>query len=434
MAHKAIVASITSVQEIPGAEKIQVATVLGEQVIVSKDWGVGTRGVFFPVDVQLSHNYCANNNLYRNKDLNKDISKSGFFETNRRVRAQPFMKVRSSGYFTSFSSFGYIGESYVNVLEALPNGVEFDSVGEEKICEKYVSQATRDAINKQNRPKQAKKDYAPLFEKHVDSQQFKHYVSSIPLGALLSFHAKVHGTSHRSGYTKVANDLNWFKLKVNRLFKREVFPTHRWDYVVGTRNVILRTSDKEGFHGSEAFRFEVAEQLKPHLEKGMCVYGEIAGYANGKPIMAVHSAEATKDKHFIKKFGKEIVYKYNCKEHEYRFHIYRITRLTEDGRNIDMSQMELDQWCLDRGFLGPLEVAPKEVYNGDADKLIAKVSQLTENGVGESADWIDPTHPTEGIIIRIDCGKATPMFLKSKNHNFRVMEGMCEALDTEDAA
>lgn len=58
MAHKAIIAKISAVEEIPGADKIHLATVLGEKVVVSKEWGVDHIGVFFPVDVQLSEEYC----------------------------------------------------------------------------------------------------------------------------------------------------------------------------------------------------------------------------------------------------------------------------------------------------------------------------------------------------------------------------------------
>ena len=45
--YKAFVAQIEKVQEIPGADKIQTAYVLGEQVVVSKEWGVGKIGLFF---------------------------------------------------------------------------------------------------------------------------------------------------------------------------------------------------------------------------------------------------------------------------------------------------------------------------------------------------------------------------------------------------
>ena len=427
---KAIVARVTELVEISGANKIQVAKVLGENCIVSKDVKVGDVGVLFPADTQLSVEYCHENNLFRHGTENKNPEKTGFFESSRRVRCQPFLGVRSSAYFAGLETLSYCGDEY-HQLVAMPVGTAFDLVGEHLICNKYISQATKDAIAKagKNGVKMAKKDFAPTFAKHVDSAQFKHNVSMIPKGALIHFHAKVHGTSHRSGLHQVALALPKWKQFVNKYLP--IFPDKEWQHVVGTRNVVL-TPGKEGFHGSEQFRFDVAETLKPFMEKGMTIYGEIAGYANGKPIMQVHNAKDTKDKAFIKKFGEQIVYRYNCAEHEYRFHVYRITQLDCNGVNVDYTEAQLEQWCADRGFNGPVSVYTPIVYNGDPDGLMNVVDLFTENSVHLGGDYIDPSHPGEGIILRIDTGKANPYFLKSKAHNFRVMEGLAEGLDIGD--
>lgn len=422
---KFIVSKITNIMQIPNATNVCIAVVLGENVVVSNTAKVGDVGLLFPVDCQISEDYCFNNNLLRDSSKNIDTTKKGYFEDNRRVRAQPFLGCKSTGLFMTLDSLSYTGD-----FEAVV-GQSFDTVNGKPICNKYISQATRDNINKQNRPKMAKAVLMPYFEKHVDSAQFKHSAAMIPVGALLSFHAKVHGTSHRNSFTKVMLDLPKWKQIVNKI--APIFPTEEWKHVVGTRNVVL-TEKAEGFHGSEQFRFDVMESLKPYMSKGMTIYGEIAGYANGKPIMSVHSGKAAKDKKFLKKYGESVIYKYGCKEHEYRFHIYRITQLTQDGVNVDFSQKQLEQWCDDRGIKSTFEVAPQEVYDGDLDKLLAKVEALTERDSVMSEDVIDPTHPSEGIIIRVDTGKMNPYFLKSKAYFFRTLEGLCEAVDTEDAA
>jgi hypothetical protein len=430
MSHKAIVAQVTDVIQIVGANNIQIAVVLGEQVIVSKDVGVGYVGVLFPIDLQLSEEYCRENNLFRHATYNRNDTKTGFFDNNRRVRAQPFMKVRSTGYFTSLDSLSYIPEFK---KEDFPLGTQFDEVAGVKVCEKYISRATREAIERQNRPKQAKATYAPYFAKHVDSEQFQHNYQNIPVGALIHFHAKVHGTSHRSAYTKVNIELPKWKQLVNKMIP-EFFATMKWDYVVGTRNVVLTNGEKEGFHGAEQFRFDVAESLKPFMKKGMTIYGEIAGYANGKPIMAVHSSKCLKDKAFTNKYGENIVYKYGCAEHQHRFHVYRITFLNHVDENVDFTQAQLEQWCKDYGFNSTFEVAPPEIFDGDYARLKTKVEALTERMETMTADVIDSSHPSEGVILRIDTGRANPYFLKSKSYAFKVMEGMLEVADLEDAA
>lgn len=428
MTNQAIVAKIDSIIEIPGADKIQVAKVLGESVVVSKDWGVGMIGVLFPVGVELSEDYTKNNNLNRNSDLNIDKTKKGFFEESRRVRCQPFLKVKSEGFFAQLDSLKYTGVD----ITTLKAGETFDTINGQIVCKKYISPESARKTGNANQAKQAKKNFAPYFEKHSDSEQFRHFARNIPEGALLSFHAKVHGTSARITNTIVQKEetRKWKKLW-NKLTKKSNI-TENWEIVVGTRNVVLQTPEKEGFHGSEGFRFQVAKELEAYLEKGMTIYGEIAGYANGKPIMQVHSVKALKDKAYTKKYGETTTYKYGCKEHEYRFHIYRITRLTHNGDNIDMSQKEMEKWCNDRGILTTWEVSPQIVYDGDLEKLQSLVESLTERPEVLTEDYIDHSHISKGIIIRVDAAKKNPVFFKNKSYAFRVLEGLETAENVED--
>lgn len=433
MTNKAIVASISAVEEIPGADNIHVAIVLGERCIVSKEWAVGFVGVLFPAGVQLSEDFCFHNNLYRKADKNKDTSKTGFFEESRRVRAQPFLKVRSEAFFAGLGSIAWAG----NIAQ--PSiGFEFDELNGHKICQKYYSEESLRVKGAVNKAKQAKKNYSPLFEKHVDSEQFKHNVHRIKKGSVIHIHAKVHGTSFRCAHLPVLKELPVWKQKVNGIvrhfFNKTVFEdVYEYGYVNGTRNVILKPEDtnKEGFHGSEAYRFEVLEALKPHLEKGMSVYGEIAGYVNGKPIMPPHNIKALKNKEMLKKYGETVVYKYGCKEHQYRFHIYRITMMNEAGTHIDLSQAQIDNWCEQRGLNAPVSVCEPFIYNGNAEVLGELVERLTERPECLTEDYIDPSHISEGVVLRIDSGAFTPTFMKSKSYPFRVMEGLCEAVDVE---
>lgn len=429
--HQAIIARVTETIPIPGADNIHIAKVLGENVIVSKDVEVGYVGVLFPAEVQLSEEYCRVNNLFRHAHLNADPNKTGFFDDNRRVRAQPFLKVKSEAYFAGLESLDYIIKDAIENAE-LEIGVSFDTWYGRPICCKYISQATRDAIAKAGKTKQVKKKAeTPYFLKHVDTAQFKHSAHMIPKGALLTFQSKRHGTSGRSGITKVVVEHQGWKKFVNKLLP-DFFPTETWKHIVGSRNVVLSDPDKVSFHGSEGFRFQVAAEIEPYLEKGMTAFYEIVGHVNGKPIMPQHSIKALKDKSFTKKYGDVITYNYGCKEHEYRFHIYRLTYLTESGKNVDFSQQQLEAWCKDRNLPYTLEVSLPEIYDGDIEKLAAKVEYLTERPDLLTEDFTDPSHISEGIIIRVDDGSLQPWFLKSKSFAFRALEGLCEVCDPED--
>ncbi|MCK9530467.1 MAG: hypothetical protein M0R77_07890 [Gammaproteobacteria bacterium] len=423
MAHKAIIAKIDKVETIPGADRIQIAYVLGEPVVVSKDLPVGFIGVFFPVDVQLSEQYCRENNLFRNSEKNADSDKKGFFDDNRKVRAQPFLKVRSSGYFSSLESLAFCGEVPTQL------GTEFDELNGVKICQKYITEQARKAIGNQ-RTKTVKANAFPLFEKHSDTDNFRHFAANIPVGALLSFHNKRHGTSMRVAKMRRTVELPRWKKLINKI--APIFPlTGDYEMVVGSRNVTLQQEYKEGFHGSESFRFEVGREIYPLLEDGMTVYGEIVGFVNGKAIMPNGDIKALKDKRYTEKYGNTNVFHYGCTEGEYKWHIYRITRQTVDGKNIDLSQKEMEQWCENRGIESTFEVHPQMIYNGDEEALRELVEKLTERPEHLGEDHQFSGMIGEGIIVRVDTNKTNPKFFKCKSYPFRVMEGLADVVDME---
>lgn len=441
--YEAIIAKIDKVEEIPGANSIQIGWgVLGEVVVVSKSNAVGDVGIFFPCDLQLSPDYCKYNNLYRDKEKNVNPEAKGFFDDNRKVRAQKFMKVKSDGYFAPLESLQYTGICLDPLREVLPLGRKFNELklhpnsSPVQICCKYVSPVNLMKSVQGTGKKGKVKPQAPLFREHTDTDQFKYNLHKIPVGALLSFHAKVHGTSARYGHTIVRRPP--VTLMQRLLDKVGLYNGENWEFVAGTRRVLLQNEhrDKLGYNGPEAFRFKILDHLKPHLSKGMTVYGEIAGYANNSPIMGKHSTAPLNDKAYVQKYGPEMIYEYGCGPGMDRFHIYRITVTTEDGFSIDFTDAQVHAWAQQRGFFSPFEVHPPIIYDGDKDKLLALVTQLTERPGTLTEDYIDPSHISEGIVVRVDHVNTTPLFLKNKSWAFKVMEGIFKEsnVDLEDAA
>jgi len=432
--YKCIVAQISTVIPIPNADRIHTAIVLGEQVIVSKEWTVGKIGLFFPADTQLSEEFCSENNLFRHAHLNKDPSKAGFFDDNRKVRCQPFLKVRSEGFFCGLDALDYTGTT-----KAMPIGYAFDHIGGKLLCEKYMSEKMLAKLSSNKTQAKSKRrdntpiKSTPMFEKHVTSHQYRQNTHLIEKGDLVSFHAKVHGTSARVGYTKVK--YKPVSLLDRLLAKVGLFDTERWEYIVGSRNVTIDSSG--GHHGSNQFRHDVMDKLKPFLKKGMTVYGEIAGYANGKLIMSPHKTKGLKDKKFAKKYGSEVKYTYGCNEGESRFHVYRISYTNESGIELDFTDAQIKQWCLDAGVHATFDVHQPIIFDGDVKGLNALVEYLTERPELLTEDFIDPTHLSEGIIVRVDKGTLVPKFLKSKSYAFKVAEGILKEtgdLDLEETS
>lgn len=433
--NQAIVARVTEVIEIPNATNVHVAVVLGEFCVTSKDVVQGSVGILFPEGLQLSEEYVFENSLSRKVDNNKNKDKTGFFEENRRVRAQPFLKVRSTALFMPLSSLEYTQEvlKINGGVESLTIGTQFDELNGHKICQKYMNAATLKAAS-QGGAKSQKKNLTPDFLEHVETAQFKHVASQIPTGSLIYFHAKKHGTSGRTAHTQTFIELPLWKRIVNKVVP--IFPEWGWGFATGTRRVVLKSEDAEGFHGKETFRHEVTQKLKPFLSRGMTAYYEIVGFVNGGSIMPSHSVAALKDKAYTKKYGDTVTYKYGCQEGQYKFHIYRLTVQGVDGEIRDLSQAVLEKWCSERDLPCTLEVHPKMVYNGDEMQLRSLVETLTERPEVLTEDYEDAGHVSEGIVLRIETGKDVPMFVKSKSYAFRVMEGIASVteVDTEDAA
>ena len=68
--HCGFVVKVTELRKHSNADRLQVATFFGNDTSVDLSVKVGDMGVYFPVDLQLSEEYCAKNNLVRKKDEN----------------------------------------------------------------------------------------------------------------------------------------------------------------------------------------------------------------------------------------------------------------------------------------------------------------------------------------------------------------------------
>lgn len=93
----AIIAPIT-VSKHPNADRLQLGSVFGSQVVVGMDVKSGDVGIFFQEGLQLSDEYAKANDLVRRKDADGNAA-GGFFEENRRVRCQKFRGTKSEGYW-----------------------------------------------------------------------------------------------------------------------------------------------------------------------------------------------------------------------------------------------------------------------------------------------------------------------------------------------
>jgi hypothetical protein len=449
--YKAIISPI-HVRPMPGADKLQIGSCCGYQVIVGLDVQQGEVGVFFEQGGVLSEEFCRVHDLVRRK-LEDGTAAGGFFEPNRRVKAIKMRGARSEGFWVPLSHLEYTGHD----LSTLKAGDQFDSLNDHPICKKYVTPATERRARQNARI--VRRDNK-MFAKHTETEALRRAIQLIPTGALLWITEKLHGTSHRVGHVQEHEDvrIGWLRSKLIKWacsLKRDVDGTRvhlvnmpearsvrlsQWKHINGSRNVELRDPRAEGgFYGTDAFRFKATEGIALH--KGEVVYGELVGYTDtGRPIMDTQSTVNLKDKDITRQFGEVMEYAYGQPQGTCGFHVYRITRVNEDGHAVDLSWLQVMHRCTELGLkCVPLAVDGPMVYDGNQDALMALVDNLVNGASGQSAlpSRLDGRHMREGVCVRVESQHGTDIY-KHKAWVFGVLEGHLKEkedyVDTEEAA
>jgi hypothetical protein len=411
--YKAIISRIT-VRPHPNADRLQLGNCYGHQVVTGLNAKSGDIGIFFPPDGQLSLEYCEENKL-----LKKD---GGYFDDNRRVRAQKFRQEKSEGLWMPISSLDYTGAFDVSVGDML------DILNGHAICNKYETKRTRVAGNK-NRNRVAVHNM--YFKKHIDTEQFRFFKESIPDNSYIIITEKLHGTSGRYGHVLCETPRKWWQ----RLLR--IKPKLEYSYLLGSRNVILNSKVNpytgESYYGNEQFRYDSVHGLTLH--KGETIYYELVGDCGvDKPIMPAHPV---KDKEVKAKYGESMRYQYGQLPGTTGLYVYRITMVNEEGVVTELSWQQVKQRCHELGLKYTPEL--KSVfYNKEHE--VSSPEYTMENWVNletEGPSTLDPTHIREGVVIRVEHETGTRWY-KNKSFTFGVLEGYIKDddnyEDTEEAS
>jgi hypothetical protein len=408
--YKAIVTKLQAVRPHPNADRLRLATVMGNQIVVGLDAKDGDLGIFFPTDGQLSQEYCDANGLIGVWEKGKKVG-GGFFTDKRRVRAQSFRGQRSDGYWAPVKTLAFTGK-----LLPFQEGFEFDAWNKVPICNKYYTPATQRAMN---RTSKKQRGATRTFPKHFDTKQFRFHSQDIPLGAIISITEKLHGTSGRYGHVLDKKPSRWY----HRLFN--IHPGYEWKYLMGTRNVIVDHDDTPGFYGSDTFRYEAVESLKGNLRKGEVVFFEIVGWVNeDTPIMPPVQTKGLPE--VQKHYGDTMGYYYGCEPGERDIYIYRIAVVSEDGTMLDLSWNQVKQRCSELGVKHVPELMTETTINSSLNDVFTwDVEDLVQG-----TSTVDNRNMREGVCIRIDHSNFQPFILKHKSYEFGVLEGYIKQEDS----
>lgn len=458
MAYCGYVTKLKNVRPHPKADRMLLADCFGNTVCVGLDANEEDFVIYFPVDGQLSLDFCLHNNLLR---VMPDGTKGpGYMDLDKRnIKAISLRGQKSDGLVCSMDSLSYIPgykkEDYMKMSEPIT------TVLGHEVCKKYIPNrahypATAAGGAGSRVKRRAKRTVAPLFFEHKDTEQLAYNLHEFKPGDEIEITLKIHGTSQRTAHVPVLRNnayqtkslLHGFLLKhmpqkfVDKYAEKWGEPIYDYGFISGTRRTVMDTFEG-GFYGSNEFRAQYHDHFVGKLWKGETVYYEVAGYTHtGTPIMATGKTP----KEYEKLYGKKMEFSYGCTPNglpEERSHIwvYRMTMTNADGEVVEYTPdfmryrcelMGVD--CVPVFWRGRIPEHPGTTEDDTVSAgewVMKKVEQFYDG-----PDLIDPRHTREGCVVRI-LNRPNFKALKHKNFCFKVVEGLvketADAPDMEEA-
>lgn len=437
MSYKAVVVGLSNVRPHSNADRVKLATVFGNQIVIGLDSNEGDLGIYFPSDGQLSDTFCKNNSLYRKSEMNLNKDKTGMFDENRRVRAQRFRGEISDGFWIPLDTVVLSG------VNDLKEGDEFDTLDGIEICSKYINPETIKIARENAGKKTRTAKTSVMFKEHFDTAQFGKCLGDFDFGQTIIITEKLHGTSGRIGHVQVERELNWKDRLAKKLGVK--VQESEWKYMNGTRRVVLEETSGTQFH-DPTIRDKAFKLFNGNLRKGETVFFEIVGYeSTGASIMP--SVDTTKmgDKEFTKTYGKSMTYSYGCEPNESDVYVYRMTLTDEDGHSVDYAWDDVVKRCNEIGVktvphiktltLAELRDDLKSASSPTDDRTVKDTFAKLVEAYGAGTSVLDSRHIKEGVCVRIE-GGLNNRTSKFKSFEFKVLEGIVKdsgVVDAEEA-
>lgn len=400
----------------PNADRLQIATIDGNNVITGLNAKEGDLYVYFPLESAINKEYLSFGNSFEDKTLNQDQTVKGFFHKTGRVRACRLRSIPSEGYIVPVDSiYSWLNNGFTFSEEDVNK--EFDTIGDIKLCEKYVSVTQKQKSEKVNK-NQKKVVREPKvvdgqFKLHQDTIQLKKEVYKVNPDDYISITKKLHGTSWVVAKLLCNKQLSWWEKLLKKLGVKiqDVGYDLLWASRRVLKNGFIEAESKNHFYSYDLWE-DIAKSLEPYIEDSLSFYGEAVGF--------------TKTGAFI-----QDKYDYGCKPGNFKTYIYRITTTSPSGKVYEFSHKQVKEYCNRYG----LEMVP-ELYYGKAKDLYPEIpvnthwhhnflEQLIEDYLEKDCQICSNNVPDEGICLRRDIFDCEIFKLKS----FRFFEWETKQLD-----
>lgn len=346
---------LTNILEITphsNAERLELATVYGFQVIVKKgQYKKGDVVVYVPIDSILPQ-WLEDKLFPYTKDADGKLQPPKITLHHHRVRQIRIRGLASQGMLIDTTDLA----DKVNFRKAR---IE-DNLAETLEITKYEPPVQGPSCTQGLGRNRNKKHEHPLFHKYNGLDNIKWFPTLFKEDEDVVVQEKLHGTNARASVLPYAAN-TWMK-KIKKFFG--LAPAVEKCY--GSNNVdISAATDYKGFYGEDIYgKTFNAMDVFSKLQVGEIVFGEIVGP------------------------GVQKNYDYNLTEH--KFVVFDMKRICPDGKSFEwLAPCDVEQFCKERGF-EYVPVLYRGRYNRDAVYALTKGPSL-----------FDPkTKVREGVVVK----------------------------------
>ena len=327
--YRAKVVRIERLEPHPNADKLLIAVVDYQRIIVGLDTKIGDLFIYFPLECQINGEFISFINGYSDPNLNRDKTKKQFFSGKRRVKATRLRGELSEGYLHPAISFNdFLVDSKIKYqISERDLGVEFDSVGDLLICNKYI-------IKEKGLPNVKKEKEAKILERlidnqfrlHCDTENLKRNIHKINPDDIIGIGEKYHGANATFAKILCKKKLNLFE-KVLKKIGVNIVDTE-YDYVCSSRRVVKNIEGEKEHHHFYDFDVwtDAMHRIKESVQDGASLYCEVVGQLpTGSWIQGS--------------------YDYGAKENDYKVIVFRITQTNNKGQVFEFSQPQIKRYC-----------------------------------------------------------------------------------------
>jgi hypothetical protein len=382
------------------ADRLQTVVIDFNTIITGLDAKEGDSYVYFPVEGQISKEFLSHTNSFRDKELNADPEKVGFFDEKGRVKAMKLRGEKSMGYIVPAN----IIYKWAGVGNPNPNNhinQEFDTIGGQLLVNKYEPPTRGTANTKQGKKPKLSRIVDGQVHLHVDTENLRKNPHKVNPNDTISITYKTHGTSWWVGNVLVKRNLSILE-RLTKFFGGNIQELV-YDLVYGSRKVVKNKTFEDPKGQDHFFGYDlwegIKEEIGEYIPKGWTLYGEMLGYdRNGGMIQKG--------------------YDYGCsisgggEKPQHKLEVYRITNTTPDGLVTELSYTEIKAFCdkagLDTPHLFYYGVAKdwlrglRGVYGDGREFSEQFIKELEQAYNDKDCFMCTKQVPEEGVVIRVE--------------------------------